>query len=170
MKNIILCGFMGCGKTTIGRLLARRLGMEYLDLDAVIEEQAGCPIPEIFARDGEAAFRELEHEAVAHLAKRIRCIVSTGGGALTYERNVKAISPEDRVVFLDASFEACYERIYRSERPLVRNNSKAELEALFAARRPLYMAAATLCADANGQPQAVTDFLVRTLNKKSSST
>ena len=69
MNNLILCGFMGCGKTTVGRLVAQLAGMAYLDLDQQIEETAGLPIPEIFARFGQAHFRRREHEAVAGLAR-----------------------------------------------------------------------------------------------------
>ena len=81
MNNLILCGFMGCGKTTIGWQLARQLELEYLDLDEQIQQENGCTIPELFQRFGETHFRQLEHEAVAGLAKRVNCVVSTGGGA-----------------------------------------------------------------------------------------
>lgn len=155
MRNIILCGFMGCGKTTVGKLLAQYLSMEYVDLDAVIEEAAGKPIPRIFSEDGEEAFRDLEHEAAAALAKRIRCVVSTGGGALTYSRNVAAISPEDTVVFLDADFPTCYRRIEDSPRPLVRQNSREALEAIFNRRRESYLAAAAFSVDGTPPPAEV---------------
>lgn len=146
---------MGCGKTTVGRLLAQYLSMEYLDLDAMIEETAGKPIPLIFSQDGEGAFRDLEHEAVLSLAKRIRCVVSTGGGAMTCDRNVSAVSPEDTVVFLDADFLTCYRRIRDSSRPLVRQNSQEALEAIFLQRRERYRQAASAAVDASMLPPAV---------------
>ncbi|MFR9189526.1 MAG: shikimate kinase [Anaerotruncus massiliensis (ex Togo et al. 2019)] len=92
MNNIILCGFMGCGKTTVGTLLARRLGMEYADLDAEIEAEAGMAIPAIFAEYGEGAFPRPRARAVRALAGRADCVVSTGGGALTYPRNREVLS------------------------------------------------------------------------------
>src|SRR5690606_6565646 len=78
MRNVVLTGFMGTGKTTVGRLLAERLGFEFVDTDALITERHG-PIPEIFARDGEAAFRQFERALAAELAERSGLVVSTGG-------------------------------------------------------------------------------------------
>lgn len=168
MDNVILCGFMGCGKSTVGKLLARMLKMEYIDLDAAIEEAAGKPIPRIFSEDGEAAFRELEHRAVAALSRRRRCVVSTGGGAMTVRRNVEAVSPEDTVVFLDADFATCYRRIKNSSRPLVRQNTRAELEALFERRRGLYQSAAAVTADASVPPAAAAESIAGMLLSKKS--
>lgn len=157
MQNIILCGFMGCGKTTVGKILSRMLSWEYLDLDELIEEEAGKPIPAIFQEEGEAAFRNLEHETVAALAKRIRCVISAGGGTMVYERNRKAISPLDTVVFLEADFESCYSRIKNSDRPLVRQHTKEELEALFNQRQSSYLKAAKITVDARFQPQVAAE-------------
>lgn len=165
MQNVLLCGFMGCGKTTVGRILAQELGMEYIDLDMVIEETAGKPIPRIFSEDGEEAFRDLEYAAVSSLVRRIRCVVSTGGGAMTYERNVQAVSPEDTVVFLDASFTTCYQRIRDSSRPLVRQNSPEALEAIFLRRRSLYLHAATHTVDASLSPRQVARSIAALLHK-----
>lgn len=94
-----------------------------------------------------------EHEAVRALAGRADCVVSTGGGALTYPRNREALSPRDLVVFLDAPFDACLERIRGSDRPIVRRSSPEELRALFDARRPAYLAAANAVADASAGPK-----------------
>lgn len=135
--------------------------MEYADLDAEIEAEAGMAIPAIFAEYGEARFRDLEHEAVRALAGRADCVVSTGGGALTYPRNREALSPRDLVVFLDAPFDACLERIRGSDRPIVRRSSPEELRALFDARRPAYLAAANAVADASAGPEAVAEAVAR---------
>lgn len=164
MNNIILCGFMGCGKTTVGRLLAGRLGMDYIDLDAEIEARTGMSIPSIFAEYGEARFRDLEHDAVKRLAARSGCVVSTGGGALTFPRNRAALSPRDLVVFLDAPFEACWARIKDSDRPIVRRSAPAELREIYDARRPAYLAAANAVVDAAASPETVALEIVR-LNK-----
>ena len=161
MNNLILCGFMGCGKTTVGRLVAQLAGMAYLDLDQQIEAAAGLPIPEIFARFGQAHFRRLEHEAVAGLARLENRVVATGGGALVSPENAAAIDREhDRVVFLDVPFPVCYERIRLSDRPLVRQNTVEQLEALFASRRPRYLAAATDTVAAAGPPQQVAQEIL----------
>ena len=147
MKNLILCGFMGCGKTTIGFRLARLFSMEYIDLDAELEQSAGLPIPEIFAQYGEAYFRNLEHQAVAGIAKRIRCVVSTGGGALTFARNRETIDPRDTVIFLDTPFDVCYSRIKDSGRPIVRSTTADQLQSLFNQRRDAYLAASAIRID-----------------------
>lgn len=144
MNNILLCGFMGCGKTTVGKRLAALTGREYIDLDREIELEAGMTIPELFEQFGEQEFRDREHAAVAALARRIGCIVSTGGGAMTFPRNVAAVSPDDRVVFLDTPFEICYERIKDSDRPIVRRSTPDELRKLFETRRAAYRAAASV--------------------------
>lgn len=149
MHNIILCGFMGCGKTTVGRYLARLTGLSYVDLDTEIESEQQTPISEIFATQGEPYFRELEHQAVKRLAARSRCVVSTGGGALTFRRNMDALSSEDLVVFLDAAFPVCYQRIRWSDRPIVRSSTPEELRALFEARRVCYLEAASFTVDAS---------------------
>ena len=164
MKNLILCGFMGCGKTTIGFRLARLLSMEYIDLDTQLEQSASLPIPEIFSRFGEAYFRDLEHQAVAGLAKRIRCVVSTGGGALTFARNREAIDPLDTVIFLDTPFEVCYDRIKTSERPIVRSKTPEQLRSLFDQRRALYLAAAAYRADGALPPDEAARAIAAMLN------
>ena len=157
MQNIILCGFMGCGKTTVGKILSRMLSWEYLDLDEMIEDEAGKPIPVIFSEDVEQSFRDLEHELVSSLEKRIRCDVSAGGGTMVYERNRKALSPLDTVVFLDADFESCYSRIKNSNRPLVCKHTKEELETLFNQRYNSYLEAAQMTVDARFQPQTAAE-------------
>lgn len=166
MQNIILCGFMGCGKTTVGKLLSQVLEMEYIDLDAMIEETAGKPIPQIFSEDGEEAFRDLEHEAVLSLGRRIRCVVSTGGGAMTYERNARAVSPDDRVVFLDVNFPTCYQRIRYSARPLVRNNPQKTLEKIFQQRRAKYLQAAAITVDGSLPPLEVAQAIQNALSNR----
>ena len=165
MKNIILCGFMGCGKTTIGKLLAKQLSMEFIDLDQQIEQNQQMSIPEIFSQWGEERFRQLEHEAVAELSRRIRCIVSTGGGALTFSRNLAVLSPQDLVVFIDASFPVCYERIKDSSRPVVRRSTPRQLEEVFAVRRPLYQKAAGLWVSGDRPAQEIADEIAREYKK-----
>lgn len=142
MHNIILCGFMGCGKTTVGHRLSRLLSMEYIDLDKEIENDADLEIPAIFAQFGESHFRDLEHQAVLNISKRISCVVSTGGGAMTFARNIEAIDPLDSVVFLDVPFDVCYDRIKPTNRPIVQSKTHDQLQALYNERRKAYLAAA----------------------------
>ena len=91
VQQILLCGFMGCGKTSVGQALAFRLRWDFLDTDALIEKRTGMSIPEIFAKQGEQSFRQMEQQAAAMLGKRRHTVVSTGGGFLTREQTVQAL-------------------------------------------------------------------------------
>lgn len=153
MKNIVLFGFMGCGKTTVGAQLARREGLSLLDTDQYLEQKYGRKIPEIFARDGEAAFRRMEREVCAQLAGQKNLILCCGGGTVLAEENARSLAEGGVMVFLDAPFEVCYARIRQSDRPLVRQNSKAQLREIFARRRPVYLSRAQLAVDAAAPSQ-----------------
>lgn len=146
MKSVYLCGFMGCGKSHVGKKLAARLNMEFADLDAYIVEREGRSIPQIFAEDGEPHFRELEAKYIGELNGG--CVVATGGGALINE-NTAAFANENGVtVFLDAPFEVCYERIKGdTNRPLVVNNTKEQLLELFNRRRVIYRKNSAVCVE-----------------------
>ena len=147
VQQILLCGFMGCGKTSVGQALAFRLRWDFLDTDALIEKRTGMSIPEIFATQGEQSFRQMEQQAAAMLGKRRHTVVSTGGGFLTREQTVQALRQNggfEAVVFLDCSFETCYQRIKDSDRPLVRANSREGLEQIFLQRQQRYREVADL--------------------------
>ena len=103
MRNLILCGFMGCGKTTVGRRLARLTGRRFVDMDAVIEEEAGMRVKEIFDRYGEADFRRREREACAALAAAEGLVIAAGGGALTFPENAAALAATGVIVLLEVS-------------------------------------------------------------------
>lgn len=119
-NNIILTGFMGTGKTTVARELARMTGMHAVELDAEIEQAVGMSIPEIFERHGEQSFRDIETEAVRKLAGRKGLVVSTGGGAVIREENRRLLKEAGIVVCLSASAQGVYERIrYSGNRPLL---------------------------------------------------
>ncbi len=140
--NLVLCGFMGSGKSTVGRLLARELGCAYLDLDDYIQERAGMSIPQIFERFGEAGFRDLEYQAVCSLGDSPqRRVISTGGGTLTFPRNVPPLQKNAIIVYLDVGFDTCWERIRNSSRPLVRSNTREALSALYQTRDSAYRSA-----------------------------
>jgi shikimate kinase len=137
---IFLCGFMGCGKTTVGKRMAVMLGRKYCDMDELIVEKAGMSIPEIFEKLGEPEFRRMESELIVELGS-FSGIVSCGGGAMLSEKNGKNAEKSGVVVFLDVPFETCYSRIKNdSNRPLVVNNTKEQLKALYDDRYPKYKA------------------------------
>lgn len=117
-KNIVLIGMMGCGKTTVGRLLARRLGLELIDTDALIEERQGRSIPEIFASDGEAGFRALELALCRELSGRQGLVIACGGGLPTQAEAIDALKGNCLVFWLDRDPGETYDALDVSGRPL----------------------------------------------------
>jgi shikimate kinase len=137
--RILLIGFMGCGKSTVGKLLAARLGLPFIDLDEELEKLAGASIPEIFARRGEDAFRDLEHQALREALRRTSSVIATGGGTPVFERNWRLIERSGFSVWLDPPFTAIVDRLTEEERnlrPLFRDEDQA-LE-LYGQRRSVY--------------------------------
>lgn len=146
--NIVLCGFMGAGKTVVGKELAKVMGRRFVDTDELIEQKTGMSIPAIFAARGEDYFRELEFEACKEVAEMKNVVVSTGGGAMTIERNVKAVKEGSKVIFLDAAFDVICDRVGNgASRPLFKNRENAKK--LFNERREKYLAAADYIVDGN---------------------
>lgn len=139
-RSVVLVGMMGSGKTAVGRALAARLGVPFLDSDAAIEEAAQATIAEIFARDGESFFRDREAEVIARLLSGPPAIVSTGGGAFMAERNRQAISRHGVSLWLDADLDTLWDRVrHKDSRPLLRTpDPRGTLAALFEARVPVY--------------------------------
>lgn len=141
MNNIVLCGFMGSGKTVVGKELAKIWGVKFVDTDELIEEEQGVAIKAIFATHGEEYFRDLEYEMCKKVAEMNGVVVSTGGGAMTFKRNVDAIKEGSKVVFLDASFDVICDRIGDSTtRPLFQDKEKAKK--LYDERKDKYLSAA----------------------------
>lgn len=142
-RNIVLVGFMGTGKTVTGRVLAQRTGMELVDMDALIEQRQGKTIPEIFAQDGEPAFRAMERELVQELSQRTGLIVSTGGGIVLNPDNIAEFEKTGLVVCLTASPDTIFQRLEKdTHRPLLSGDKKGQISALLEKRNPLYTAIA----------------------------
>ncbi len=139
-KTIVLVGMMGAGKTAVGQALARALSVPFLDSDDEIRRAANMEIAEIFARDGEAFFRDREAEVIARLLEGERCVLSTGGGAFLAERNRQTIGRAGVSVWLDAPLDLLWERVrHKDTRPLLRTpDPHATLAALYEARVPVY--------------------------------
>lgn len=135
--SVYLCGFMGCGKSHIGRMLSVQLGRELVDLDKVIVEREGMSIPDIFARYGEPHFRTLEAKYIRELSGGY--IVATGGGALINDSTAEFARQSGLSVYINTSFELCYERIKADRnRPLVMNNTPEQLYELYRTRAEIY--------------------------------
>ncbi|MCL6285519.1 shikimate kinase [Ruegeria sp. 2012CJ41-6] len=139
-KTVVMVGMMGAGKTAVGRALAQRLAVPFLDSDAEIESAANMTIPEIFARDGEPFFRSKESQVISRLLEEERGILSTGGGAFLSESNRAIISARGVSVWLNAELGVLWNRVkHKDTRPLLRTDDPhATLAALYQARVPLY--------------------------------
>ena len=131
MENIALIGMAGCGKSSIGRLLAKETGKEFVDADVEIEKLAGKTIPEIFADDGEEEFRRLETEVLDKLGKQSGLVIATGGGCVTRERNYPLLHQNSRILWL----QRCPARLPTEGRPLSQKTSPATL---YEQRKPMY--------------------------------
>lgn len=152
MKNIVLVGFMGSGKTWVGKLIAERTGMPVLDMDEIIVERAGKPITEIFADEGEAHFRKLERELVQELAQTEGNIISTGGGVVLNPDNIADLEATSLVVCLLVDAESVLDRVRNDDsRPLLAGDKEKAVVELLEKRKPLYEAV-THKIDTSGRP------------------
>jgi shikimate kinase len=144
--NIALIGFMGVGKTSVGRLAAEQLHFDYLDTDEVIQSSTGRTITEIFSTDGEAAFRKMEQELVVELAARTKTVIATGGGLPMNPQNLVSLKTHALVVCLWASPEKIWERVKnQTHRPLLHDpDPQKKIRELLAAREPFYRQADVL--------------------------
>jgi len=145
--NIALIGFMGTGKTVVGKALAQKLDKDFIELDAVIEKKAGMPIPEIFRRDGEIRFREFEIEAVRDVATKKNVVIACGGGIVLNTINIDRLKKESVIICLTASPSVILERTASDKggRPLLNVADRLqEIKKLLAFRRSFYARAADI--------------------------
>ncbi|MDZ7715584.1 MAG: shikimate kinase [Balneolaceae bacterium] len=146
--RIFLCGFMGAGKTTIGKVLAEKLEQSFMDLDQFIEHEQGLSIPEIFENEGEDAFRALERSAIRKAIRTFKGIIALGGGSLQDQHILDHIKLNGLLIFIETPFSVIFERIKNNtKRPLLLDDGgspkskdvlQAELKALYQQRMPLY--------------------------------
>ena len=166
MNNIVLCGFMGCGKSTIGRKLAAKTGMTFVDIDRYIEEKQGMTVAEIFDRFGEERFRELETEACRELSQTSGTVIAAGGGTLTFQRNIDLLKSTGRIVLVEVSYENLCNRLRNDKkRPLLQvENREERIRELLDKRLPIYRAAASVYVDGNFSSSRVADIILRILS------
>lgn len=153
-KNIVLTGFMGCGKSTVGRMLAEALSYEFMDTDALIEESYGKTISRMFEEDGETFFRNAETELLKKLEQEAEgAVLATGGGMPMREENVALLKQIGPVVFLFAEIETILLRLQKDTgRPLADGEDReARLRPLYEKRLPVYQGAADLCLNTEGK-------------------
>jgi len=145
--NIALIGFMGVGKTAVGKALAKKLNRKFAELDLLIEQKAGKSIPEIFQQDGESAFRELEIEVTREIAREKYLVIACGGGVVLNKINIDRLREESRIVYLTASPGVILKRISGEggERPLLKgDNPSSTIQGLLRFRKPFYERAADI--------------------------
>ncbi len=158
--SIYLCGFMGCGKSHIGRMVARAMGRTYVDLDRVIVECEGMSIPEIFEKFGEPHFRQLEAKYIRDLSEGY--VVATGGGALINGSTAEFAKKSGVSVYINASFETCYERIKNdSNRPLVVKNTKEQLRELYNLRAEIYKRNSIYTVNGNAKDYIIRNEIIK---------
>lgn len=167
--NLILCGMMGAGKTTVGMKIAEAVGLRWYDTDEVIVEKHG-EISEIFKRYGEEYFRKLETETVAVLSKEDGLVLSVGGGLVLKEENVKLLKSNGKIVFLRAGLETLEKRLRADNtRPLLRTDREClreRLTRLLEERAPVYERVADCIVDVDGKnPEAIAAEII-TLTKE----
>ena len=143
-SRLVLTGFMGAGKTTIGRLLAQRIGHQFVDTDKRILQKTGRPHSDVFETEGEVGFRRWEREALLECLAEQSIVIATGGGALVQQKNLTDCLEQSLVVYLCAPIDELYERVIFSpkDRPLVNvTNSQQVFKDTFAKREPFYIQA-----------------------------
>jgi len=161
--NIVLVGFMGTGKTSIGKRLATRLRMRYVDTDDIIERDSGRCISDIFSEDGEETFRELESEAVRKVSKLNNHIISTGGGVVLKETNMAELKRNGTVFCLTATPEEIYRRVqHQSHRPLLQTpDPLAKIKSMLEDRHPYYVKADYMVETTGCSFEAVMAYIKR---------
>ena len=169
LDNIYLVGLMGAGKTTIGRSLAKRLGMRFIDTDKEIEARTGVSIPTIFEIEGEEGFRKREAQVISEMAQQGALVVATGGGGVLRESNRITMRASGFVIYLNVPPQLLWERTrHDKNRPLLQvDDPKLKLTQLFTAREPLYREVANLVVDGGRMSaQAVLQYLLKELEER----
>jgi shikimate kinase len=165
---IFLVGFMGAGKTTVGRALARQLQWDFFDLDDLIEQRTGKSVQAVFAESGEAEFRRLEREALQSCSELVRTVIALGGGAYVSEENRTSMRLIGRTIWLDCPLEVCLGRISGDHsRPLL--GGQNEMRALLELRRPGYAEADFAVQAGNHSPEVLAVEITKLLDKSATS-
>jgi len=166
VKNIYLVGFMGTGKTTVGKILAARLKRQFIEMDEVIENKEACPITEIFATKGEPYFRKLESNLLKEISTQANLVVSFGGGLICNKENLKLLKKTGTVFNLAAAAKTIYERTKKyNHRPLLNvGNPALKIDELIQKRNQYYSKAHHTIDTTGISPDEVADKIINELN------
>lgn len=161
--NLILIGFMGTGKSTVGRFLAEKLNFAFVDIDEIIKRALGMDISEIFSRFGESRFRDIETEAVKAVAKKKGQVISTGGGVVLREENIVTLKKTGFLFCLTATEDVIFERLkYSKDRPLLQvSDPKSRIKELLLSRMPLYSKADYVIDTSSLSVREVTEIILK---------
>ena len=171
--NIVLVGFMGSGKSAIGKAISKKTRMQFIDTDALIEKHAGLSIPDIFSKNGEKGFRELEKKAISEVSKKDNCVISTGGGVVLDKENILNLKRNGKIFYLKISPENCFSRVKKSEnRPLLQVEDKlSEIRKLMSFREPFYLSSSDylINSDSSSKAKIVSEIVSVIGNKRDKS-
>jgi shikimate kinase len=164
-RNVVLCGFMATGKSSVGRQLAALLAYEFLDMDAIIEAETGMSIPQIFSSQGEPAFRALECQIVEQVAKRNGCVIATGGGTIVNRQNLESLKSSGIVIALTADPQTILQRTGSGEsRPMLGEGDRLErIFALMELRSAAYAMADMTVDTSTHSIQEVAEIIIQRL-------
>lgn len=159
--TVYLCGFMGCGKTTSGKILSKKLGLAYLDSDEEIVKKEGMTIPEIFEKMGEPYFRKSEAEIIKGFINH-KAVVSCGGGAMLNSDTAESVSERGGIiVFIDVPFDVCYERIKGdSNRPIAAQSTREQLLERYNTRYPIYLKNSDIRVECDCSPMEAAERII----------
>lgn len=161
-KNIVLCGFMGSGKTATGKALAEKLNMDFIDIDLFIEEEEKSSISEIFENKGEEYFRNLESRASIYLGSLKNKIISCGGGTVINPENVKALKQNGEIFYLSVGSETIIKRLEKAnDRPLLAKDKENTIISLLKSRNPIYEGVADHIIDAEKSVNEVVNQILK---------
>lgn len=166
--NLFLCGFMGAGKTTVGEILAKKLGANFLDTDKIIEDTQGLSVKSIFQNYGERYFRIEETRVIKELCNKTHSVIALGGGALDFCENIRMIKRSGSLIFLDINFETALVRLKNdTTRPIFIGKTRLELQRLYERRKNIYLNYADIIINANAVPLEVCNKVVHHIKRSS---
>lgn len=161
-KNIVLCGFMGSGKSVTGKLIAEKLGLTFVDMDDFIEKENQMTVAQIFSKYGEQTFRKMETDAAKLLGKKRGLVIACGGGAVINPQNVDYLKSGGNIFYLEVSADTVKKRLKNdTTRPLLAKDKENAIESLLKERKAVYKAVADYTIDSNGSKHSAAEEIIK---------